>query len=108
MPLAQTETFCSKQVDQLHCQLRIRAAQESVQLPLLYYPHLLKITVNGQEWPYAPIQYGSYVLTRIVLPVGPQEVKAQFVGLSVANWISRISFILFIFVVLFYFLRKRS
>jgi hypothetical protein len=36
------------------CNITVKEKEQIIALPILYYPHLLEITVNGQEVPYFP------------------------------------------------------
>lgn len=93
------------------CTLQIHAADEFVQLPILYYPNLLKITVDHQEVPYfssvSADQFRSYQLAEVRLSRGPHIVKSQFVGLSWANRLSAIAWGLYLLGILVLILKHR-
>ena len=59
-----------------------------MQLPVLFYPGLLDVRVDGLATPYLPLTYRSYVLVGVELPPGQHDVTVRFRGLWWANWIS--------------------
>jgi len=59
-----------------------------MQLPVLYYPGLLDVRIDGVAAEYLPLPHRSYVLATVDLPPGRHEVTAEFRGLWWANWIS--------------------
>lgn len=58
-----------------------------VQLPVLYYPGLLRVRVDRDESDYGNV--GRFVA--IELPAGRHEVEVVFVGVRWANWLSAIA-----------------
>ena len=57
-----------------------------VELPILYYPHVLRVTDNGQRIAYGNI--GRFVA--LDLPAGRHQVKVRFAGIGWANAASAI------------------
>jgi hypothetical protein len=55
-----------------------------VQLPVLYYPGLLRVRVDGRESGYENV--GRFVA--VDLPAGRHAVDVEFVGVRWANWLS--------------------
>lgn len=55
-----------------------------VQLPVLYYPRLLRVRVDGQDVPYGNV--GRFVA--VDLPAGRRDVAVEFVGVRWANGLS--------------------
>lgn len=95
------------------CSLQIKTRAQYVQLPILYYPGLIKITVNHQQVQYFPTEakdeYGEYLLAGIHLPPGKYQVQSRFVGISWANFLSTGAWMLyFIMIIVFYMKRKRK
>ena len=95
----ETEKSCSFQPKQSSCQITVSQPQENIQLPILYYPHLLKIKANGQNLPYFPSEFKStatpYVLATVTLPRGTYTITNRFTGVSSANIFSLIAWILY-------------
>jgi hypothetical protein len=55
-----------------------------VVLPILSYPHVLRVRDNGQEMPYGCVD--EYVLVQ--LPAGPHVIEVRYVGVRWANRLS--------------------
>ena len=109
--IAQTQAHCMKKAAVVHCSFQLNGHEQWVQLPILYYPDMLKITVNGKAVPYSPSltkdQYRAYLLATIQLPIGSTAVSAQFTGLPYANHLSEISAaLLLLFYALSFLYRK--
>lgn len=76
------------------CQITLDKASY-VYLPILYYPNLLGVKVNGHNTVYYPVSFSNepLVLTAVRLSAGNNIIKVKFRGLVWANWISGISWI---------------
>jgi hypothetical protein len=55
-----------------------------VQLPVLFYPHMQRVRVDGKDVPYGNL--GRNVA--MALPAGGHAVTVRFIGLRWANWVS--------------------
>lgn len=62
-----------------------------VELPILYYPEMIDVKVNGQSVQY----YNLGANVGITLPPGKNNITYQFVGLPWANYLSLMSWLLF-------------
>jgi hypothetical protein len=71
--------------------LSVPAPQTVVQLPVLYYPQVLDLTVDGQAVEYFPTRHRDYSVIGLTLPQGDHLVRVRFRGLAWANWISAIA-----------------
>jgi hypothetical protein len=61
---------------------RVAVAQRSLaQLPVLYYPHVLHVCIDGQEALYRSV--GRYVA--VELPIGEHTIAVRFIGIRWAN-----------------------
>jgi hypothetical protein len=69
------------------CRLTVDDETE-VELPILFYPSLLRITVNGKLVPYRPSTYGSLLLADVSVPSGTNRIVAAFIGSTVGNMMS--------------------
>jgi hypothetical protein len=59
-----------------------------VQLPVLYYPKLLDVEIDGQEVACVPLPWHTYLLAGVQLAPGPHDVRVRFRGLP---WATRTS-----------------
>lgn len=66
-----------------------------VQLPVLYYPHLLEVRLDGKKVEYTGLHHWSYTMTGLQVPPGSHEISIDFVGLGWANLVSLVVWILF-------------
>jgi len=96
LSVTQTEHICYSEKSKLTCQISLPQAT-IIQLPLLYYPNMLTIKVDGQSVHYQPIAATQKIenftqinplLASISLSQGTHTITAQFTGLKWANWIS--------------------
>lgn len=91
VPVDETLKFCQKRGAETICELTVTSDAELIQLPVLYYPHLLLLKINGKKSNYLPLAYKDIVLTGLRLMPGKYKITTQFIGLSWANWISRLT-----------------
>lgn len=75
-----------KQLPITTCQIQVPANTRLLELPVLYYPEMLSIELNGKKVPYFAVLYQKYYLAGII-PLANQinEVKIKFTGLIWAN-----------------------
>ncbi len=103
LPVTKLEKDCS-QTTLSHCAVNITTLNTVIELPILYYPNLLKITVNGHQMPYFPSQVAANtVVAAVELPKGNYIIDSRFTGLSTANYISYTAWALY-FIAIFIFL----
>ncbi|NES82318.1 MAG: hypothetical protein F6K10_13450, partial [Moorea sp. SIO2B7] len=93
IPVSVTQEKCSQKGVKTVCEISVGNEAQAVQLPVLYYPHMLKVRVNGKKVDYSPSSNWSYNLVAIKLPPGTYEITSVFVGFSWANWISGIAWL---------------
>ncbi len=106
LPVATVQPQCQKQgLNLLHCTLKSTIQTQQIQLPILYYPYLLKVSVNGKTVPYYPTASTEFylndpqlplLLATIKIPAETAHIEACFTGLRPANLISAISWMIFI------------
>jgi hypothetical protein len=96
IPMTQIKDNCQQQGKVTVCNIQVNSSAENVQLPVLYYPDLQKVTANGKVLDYFPINYQDYHLVGIKLKPGSYEIKTVFIGLAWANWISLVSWFMVI------------
>lgn len=106
VPVESTRMLCTRLSDQTRCQFHIADHATNVQLPVLFYPQLLSVMVDGNPAPYMPLPAGAYpfnyaagrgvnpyLLAGVRLEPGVHEVTARFQGLWWANLTSAIAWI---------------
>ena len=89
MAVADTRPHCKVIRSVVNCDVNAATAVEA-QLPVLYYPSLLRITVNGKKSPYSPSADGAFVLALVLLKPGQNHISASFAGSRVGNVLSLI------------------
>ncbi len=88
------EKNCSRMNHEIICHINNKN-ESSVQLPVLYYPKLLKVSVDGNDVSYFPLRYKKELaLTGINLARGPHVVQAEFNGITWANQLSLFAWII--------------
>jgi hypothetical protein len=87
MPLRAVRSHCGLVRSSVVCSLTVDSELE-VQLPVLFYPGLLRITINGQNAAYSPSTSGPFVLVSTAIHPGANKIVASFIGSSVGNAIS--------------------
>lgn len=81
------DTHCSKIAGKLNCQFPTTTVGV-FEFPIIYYPNLLSVTVDGKKVSYLPIQFEKYYLVGLKLNPGEHNIIIKFIGLIWANWIS--------------------
>ncbi len=94
IPVTETEENCQQQGVSTVCDITVTEDAKIVQLPVLYYPDMLKVSVNGKpsKRPFA-VHYRDYNLTGLDLKPGTYNIRATFHGLAWANWISGLAWL---------------
>ena len=99
VPIADMQKNCTLNGDTSICTFSVSQASQSFQLPVFYYPELLKVSANGHPMPYYPSLSNETnapaVLASITLSKGSYKIKAIFVGLYWANDVSWLGWILY-------------
>jgi hypothetical protein len=86
------QPHCQQQKITTICTIKTEKTTRLIELPILFYPKLLHITVNGQEVPYQGIVYQNNLIAGIVPQPGKINIiKIQFRGLMWANYTSWLS-----------------
>jgi hypothetical protein len=94
IPVSETEKSFVQQGQERVGQITIAEKEsELVQLPVLYYPQMLEVRVDGQKVNYVPTGNWYETLVGLKLSPGQHKITAKFVGLEWANWISLISWL---------------
>ncbi|BFM38896.1 hypothetical protein [Synechocystis sp. LKSZ1] len=88
VPVFETQRGCRQQGPVTQCEVTLDARAGIVQLPVLYYPKMQEVWVDGQLAPALPVYHRNFSLVGLRLPPGPHQIRIQFVGLVWANWVS--------------------
>lgn len=91
-----TEDRCSQQGVSTLCEIIVTKDAQIVQLPVLYYPQMLKVWVNDQRVKYFPVHHRDYNLVGLNLKPGTYKIRVTFHGLGWTNWISGLAWLGFI------------
>ncbi len=84
-----TAPHCAQYHTETECVLEVPAATQLVDLPVIYYPHLLDVKLNGKRVAYLPVLYHNYPVVGVrPLPHQKNIISVRFRGLPWANWIS--------------------
>ncbi len=89
------------------CNINLTSSQ-AVQLPILYYPDLLQIKVDGISVPYFASNSPNGLVAAISLPAGKHVVVSRFSGLGWANVLSGTAWVIYIFAILFFWYSSRN
>ncbi|HSW69385.1 MAG TPA: 6-pyruvoyl-tetrahydropterin synthase-related protein [Gammaproteobacteria bacterium] len=98
LPVEKTQTLCHQEKTVTHCEFEI-TKQQTLQLPVLFYPGMLDMKMNGQPISYKPIPsmksdtphsiFQIYpMLASIELSPGHYTITSQFIGVRWANVLS--------------------
>jgi hypothetical protein len=90
-----TKSFCQRNHALIRCELPASFAGGLTQFPVLYYADLLTISVDNKKFPYYPtLNDNRSILVGIILSPGKHTLVFEFTGISWANKISVIAWIL--------------
>jgi hypothetical protein len=99
----QTQKFCRQQHGLITCALPPAETNTQVQLPILFYPGMLMVKIDGHTVPYYPVStpkntalqipFTTYLAT-ITQPAGVHIITAKFIGNVNANRVSAVCWII--------------
>lgn len=90
-----SKTLCHQVRTETICEVRVPSHVRLVELPILYYPHLIKVTLNDKVVSPQSILYRYLTIVGITpLPGQQNKIKVEFTGLSWANRVSLIGWAL--------------
>jgi len=102
------EPLCHQQKTVTVCKLKVAKETQLVELPILFYPKLLDIRLNGQSVSYKGVVYQNHLITGITPIAGQMNlITIQFKGLQWANVVSGLSWISWLSLVIYYLMRRR-
>ena len=92
--LEQMKHFCQRENGKTLCEIKSFAKPHLLELPILYYPHLLDIRLNGKPVKYFSVLNQKDLVAGIYTQPGVINiVSMRFAGLGWANTISCLGFI---------------
>lgn len=94
LDLEQTRNSCTQRKAVRVCRINLKADFPFVQLPILYYPDMIHLTMDGRRIVYFPLPYRDKALVGVQMGPGNHEIRCQFIGLSWANWASGVAWII--------------
>lgn len=109
LPVEKTSHLCHQESMMTRCQFTINQKQK-LQLPVLFYPDMLEIKVNGRSVSYEPtalqalvssVYFINPMLATIKLSPGNYTVTAQYIGVRWANYLSISAWIIFLLLGIF-------
>lgn len=97
MKVEKSLQYCRQEKSLTKCSMPKSAQAELIQLPVLYYPKLLSIFLNGKKVSYTGFKYKNYLLASInSIPDTQNNIEIKFEGLAAGNRISGLSWCLWI------------
>jgi hypothetical protein len=103
------QPFCQQQKTLTICKMAVSPTVQLIELPILYYPKVLDITLNGKSIPYKGVVYNNHILTGITPESGKNNIiTIRFIGLRWANAVSWLSWGLWISLVGIYLFRRKN
>lgn len=100
---------CGIQKGMITCTITPKTGVNSVRLPILYYPHLLKITLDGETTEYYPtFGWEGKKVVLLAVPDGTHIITAKFTGYRDANIISLLTFCAVIFALTLIYAKKQG
>lgn len=91
--LADTQSDCTQRGITTSCSVIVPQDVQFVQIPVLYYPGLLDVRVDGTQTPYFPFIHQQYLLVGIRLNPGTHSIDVQFRGVTWARWGSSLAWL---------------
>ncbi|MCL4395608.1 MAG: hypothetical protein M1482_12550 [Chloroflexi bacterium] len=93
LPVTMSQPMCRQEGTETACSLVVPPEARWVQLPVLFYPDLLTLSLDGRKADYVPLYQQGVVLAGLRLEPGTHQVRVQFKGLDWANWTSLLAWL---------------
>lgn len=88
----QLQPFCHQHQAITMCDIDVPAGIQYIELPMLYYPGMLDITLNGKPVNYLSMLYRTNLIATIIPASGQiNHIRMQFRGMLLPNFISRVA-----------------
>lgn len=103
--VAKTFPVCHNNKGKIACKIYVPKGVHLLELPVLYFPGLLNITLNGQAVSYDNVLYKKQLLATIIPQAGKvNDIVIEFRGLPWANYVSLTTwylwFLFFVYIIL--------
>lgn len=110
LPAIDSSKNCTKNGKLTTCQITVENDENGIiQLPLFYYPDMINLKINGENFSYFPTNFINYfTLVGVRLSRGKYLIESYFQGVSWANWVSVSAWIIMMLYFCFYFIVKFS
>ncbi len=113
LSINQTQMYCTQKKSRTLCDVPVGQGIKFIELPALYYPKLLRLSVNGENAVYQSILVEGELLAGIVpIPSKLNHIQIEFRGLEWANLVSWAAWLLIVFMlfshILRYFIQRPS
>jgi hypothetical protein len=89
------------------CEVVIKKTNSTIALPILYFPQMLKIAVNGKPVNYFPLLYNATLMAGLHLESGKYQITAKFTGLVWANWLCILTWLIMFTCFFWMYLKNR-
>lgn len=100
---------CEQNTQNLECVMKNIVKDTNIVLPMLWYPNMIKVTMDNQPITYSPVLYKDKLFVGVQATEGDHTFKARFTGITWANTLSGFAWILIgATLVLSYFNKKKS
>lgn len=96
-----SQKSCRLQGSVIRCEFNA-TSKTLAQLPILYYPNLMRVSVDGEQRPVEPVEQGPIVASMVEIPAGKSTVTAEFVGSSLGNRFSLVTSLVMIVAILLF------
>ncbi len=93
IPVRVTGPLCARLGTSVACHVTIADRPTNLQLPLLFYPNMLDVRINGSRGSYFPLRSEPYVLASVRLEPGVYDLTGRFRGLPWADATSAIAWV---------------
>ncbi|MGP0129512.1 MAG: 6-pyruvoyl-tetrahydropterin synthase-related protein [cyanobacterium endosymbiont of Rhopalodia musculus] len=93
IPVFVTQNSCFQKGISTLCEITLNQDAQIVQLPVLYYPQMLKVWVDDQLMQYFPVNHRDHNLVGLNLKPGTHKIRVTFHGLAWTNWISSLAWL---------------
>ncbi|MGP0129510.1 MAG: 6-pyruvoyl-tetrahydropterin synthase-related protein [cyanobacterium endosymbiont of Rhopalodia musculus] len=97
IPLDITKNQCKSRGFKTICELFVGEQAQVVQLPVMYYPRMQLVKIDGRLVEYFPVNHYEYNLVGLRLKPGNHNIQVIFTGLA---WANSISFVAWLSVIL--------
>ena len=106
LPVEQVEKNCKQDGIDTICNIQVSRGIQLLELPILFYPDMQRILLNGKLIPYISVFHQKYLLAGIVPKANQMnEIKIQFTGMLWANYVSGVGWGIWSLFLLFTILR---